>query len=59
MTSIWRSMWEDRSGFWIVVIYAVIALGLAAYVIVSERAARPGGVLLKQGILDTTIDNIE
>jgi hypothetical protein len=55
MTSIWRSMWEDRSGFWIVVGYAVVALGLAVYVIASERASRLGGVLLEQRILSQEI----
>jgi hypothetical protein len=55
MISIWRSMRQDRGGFWIIVGYAVVAFGLAVYVIASERAARLGGVLLEQRILSQEI----
>ena len=55
MISIWRSMRLDRGGFWIIVGYAVVAFGLAVYVIASERAARLGGVLLEQRILSQEI----
>jgi hypothetical protein len=52
---IFRELLRDRAGLWIMVGYAVVALGLAAYVIYSERTARLGGVLLEQRILSQEV----
>jgi len=52
---IFREMMRDRAGLFIMIGYAAVALGLAAYVVYSERAARPGGVLIEQGIIDQEI----